>query len=147
MATHPRANGLSKQEFVKRVLLEDPQANVRAVNQAWTEASNAGSISPSLVAKVRSAMGLTKRATAAKPTKTVAPPPTIPELGPPSGSPAAEVRATITPRYGPDPSQHLDELERDLDRILFRVMDLGDLPEVEAQIRRCRRLLILGGAR
>jgi hypothetical protein len=38
----------------------------------------------------------------------------------------------------------LDELERDLDRILFRIMSEGGMPEIERQIRLCRRLLILG---
>jgi hypothetical protein len=40
----------------------------------------------------------------------------------------------------------VDELERELDRILFRIMSEGGMPEIERQIRLCRRLLILGSA-
>jgi hypothetical protein len=40
----------------------------------------------------------------------------------------------------------VDELERELDRILFRIMSEGSMPEIERQLRLCRRLLILGSA-
>jgi hypothetical protein len=43
-----------------------------------------------------------------------------------------------------DRSRLVNELERDLDRILFRIMSEGGMPEIERQVRLCRRLLILG---
>jgi hypothetical protein len=48
-----------KSAFVRDVLTKDRQANHEAVNRAWTEAGHAGTISESLVGKLRSEMGLT----------------------------------------------------------------------------------------
>jgi hypothetical protein len=62
-----------------------------------------------------------------------------PAPAPLNDHPRAGVEAPGTER-----SKLVDELERDLDRILFRVMGAGDLPELEHQLRLCRRLLILG---
>ena len=59
------------------------------------------------------------------------------EPAPLNSHPKAEASQT-------DHSKLVDELERDLDRILFRVMSAGGMPELERQIRLCRRLLILG---
>jgi hypothetical protein len=51
--------GLGKTGFVKEVLNDNPQANAKAVNEAWTAAGFGGTISPTLVTKMRSEMGLT----------------------------------------------------------------------------------------
>jgi hypothetical protein len=48
-----------KSAFVRDVLTKDRQANHEAVNRAWTEAGHAGTISESLVGKLRSELGLT----------------------------------------------------------------------------------------
>ena len=48
-----------KSAFVGDVLTKDHQANTEAVNRAWTKAGHAGTISESLVNKIRSRMGLT----------------------------------------------------------------------------------------
>jgi hypothetical protein len=48
-----------KSAFVGDVLTKDKQANTEAVNRAWTEAGHKGTISESLVNKIRSRMGLT----------------------------------------------------------------------------------------
>jgi uncharacterized protein len=45
-----------------------------------------------------------------------------------------------------DRTQALEELERDLDRIVFRLRGLGGLPEVENWLRRARRGVILASA-
>jgi hypothetical protein len=66
-------------------------------------------------------------------------PPATPEPAAQNDRRAAELPET-------DRSRLVDELERDLDRILFRVMSAGGMPEIERQIRLCRRLLILGSA-
>jgi hypothetical protein len=60
--------------------------------------------------------------------------------------PAAPARNDHPTAEAPDTDRIrlMSELERDLDRILFRVMAAGGMPEVERQIRLCRRLLILG---
>jgi hypothetical protein len=125
-ATRPEIQ--SKQEFVKRALLENPRARAAEIQQAWMEAGNAGTISRSLVSKVRSVLG--PQGT------TPTPSPTAPANG------KARVMA-----FEPIPDKVHTELELDLDRILFRVMGIGGLPEVECQLRHCRRLLILGPPR
>ena len=48
-----------KSAFVRAVLTKDRQANHEAVNRAWTAAGHAGTISESLVGKLRSELGLT----------------------------------------------------------------------------------------
>ena len=48
-----------KTSFVKELLLDNPQANPKAVNMAWTAAGMDGDISETLVNKMRSQMGLT----------------------------------------------------------------------------------------
>ena len=56
MATVTRAPG--KSDFIKQVLGKNPHATFKAVNEAWTEAGNEGSISQALVNKMRSEAGL-----------------------------------------------------------------------------------------
>jgi hypothetical protein len=50
---------LGKTGFLKEFLNDYPQANSRAVNQAWAAAGFEGTISPTLVTRMRSEMGLT----------------------------------------------------------------------------------------
>jgi hypothetical protein len=129
MAT--RSNGRSKREFVDAVLRGNPRAGTAEVNRAWTEAGGPGTISRSLIGKVRS-----ERASEGPTMRRIdRPSPELPASG--NGTLSAGVRT-------PDHEALIAELERDLDRILFRVMGLGDRPELERQIRRCRRTLILG---
>jgi hypothetical protein len=56
-ATATRSPG--KTGFLKEYLNDNPQANTRAVNEAWKDAGFEGSISNTLVTKTRSEMGLT----------------------------------------------------------------------------------------
>ena len=49
---------LGKTSFVKEILFDNPQANPTAVNEAWTAAGMDGTISPTLVNKMRSELGL-----------------------------------------------------------------------------------------
>src|SRR5262249_19595925 len=56
-ATATRSQG--KTGFVKEFLNDNPQANARAVNEAWAAAGFEGTISPTLVTKIRSELGLT----------------------------------------------------------------------------------------
>src|SRR4051795_9300777 len=47
-----------KTSFVKETLFDNPQANARFINQAWTRAGMEGTISDTLVNKMRSELGL-----------------------------------------------------------------------------------------
>jgi hypothetical protein len=48
-----------KSAFVRELLGRDPEADEQAVNEAWQKAGNQGTISNSLVYKIRSGLGLT----------------------------------------------------------------------------------------
>src|SRR6516164_916550 len=56
MATATTTPG--KSDFIREVLGKNPQATFKAVNEAWTKAGNEGSISQTLVNKMRSEAGL-----------------------------------------------------------------------------------------
>jgi hypothetical protein len=157
MADRPGTNQ-GKLEFLKQILHKDKEANVRTVNQAWHEAGREGRISESYVGKVRARLGLTKartrsstKSSAASSVKSSgrAPARAAHASGAPrprgNGSIAAAkpAPATAPKAAAPGRSRALESLEGDLDRLLFSVMDLGGLPEVEHLIRRTRRLVIL----
>ena len=59
MATATTTHNLGKTGFVKEILNDNPEANTRAVNEAWAAAGFEGTISPTLVTKLRSQLGLT----------------------------------------------------------------------------------------
>jgi hypothetical protein len=71
------ATKTTKSAFLTAFLKKNPNANVTAVNQAWAKAGNPGTVSPSLVTKLRSDLGLsgnsrtTPRTSVASPTKTM----------------------------------------------------------------------------
>jgi hypothetical protein len=139
-----------KTAFVKQVLFDNPFANPKAVNEAWQESGREGSISETLVNKMRSEMGLTgnlrgKRSpnTASassepkrsgqkrerKPKQTMAPVET------------GETKSEGSRRGAGNRQGQLVELEADIDRILFKVMGMGHFPEIEESLRKTRRLL------
>jgi hypothetical protein len=123
-----------KSMFVKEHLNDHPDANHRAVDEAWRAAGMSGSISPTLVSRVRSRMGLAgkrggggRRGTTAKATPTRA------------GRVASAPMPTDRGR-----KNHLMDLEVEIDRLLMKVAEIGTLPEVEDSLRRTRRELYAG---
>lgn len=54
-ATHEKVN---KTVFLRDFLGKNPKANSRIVNEAWATSGNAGTVSPTLVSKLRSELGL-----------------------------------------------------------------------------------------
>src|ERR1700733_9191189 len=65
-----------KTPFVEKYFASHPDGNLESVNEAWTAAGNAGSLSESLVGKVRARLGLTgkKKIDASKPIEAPAEP-------------------------------------------------------------------------
>ena len=59
MPTATATRSLGKTGFLKEYLNDNPQANARAVNEAWKEAGFEGTISNTLVTRMRSELGLT----------------------------------------------------------------------------------------
>jgi hypothetical protein len=131
--------------FVKEVLNNNPYANAEAVNDAWQKAGFDGSISPTLVNKMRSQMGLAGnlRGKRRKRRKAAATANDRPRRGrPPKQTQSDSNGLTRVKTRGKKGA--LIDLELDLDRLLFRVMDVGNLPEVEDALRKARRLLYTG---
>ncbi len=130
-----------KSSFLKEFLHDNPQGNVKAANEAWQAAGYDGTISETLVYKARASLGLTgnlsgktKAAAEGKATSTgkkLGRPrkePTAPVTGKPRGRKSARTLAVT-------------ELESDIDLLIFKVMGVGDLTEIEDSLRQARRLL------
>jgi hypothetical protein len=154
-----------KSAFVRDVLTKDRQANHEVVNRAWTEAGHAGTISESLVGKLRSEMGLTgqprpgARVTeSAESAGQSAAPATRRGTGPKKGGgrtpakrdgrPVPQVTASEagpqgsgSQSGGDDRTRVLTRLEGRIDEMLFEIKVVGGLPEFEEALRRTRRIL------
>jgi len=130
-----------KTSFLKEFLHDNPQGNVKAVNEAWTAAGFDGTISEALVYKARASLGLTGNLSGK--TKAAAEGKVTP-TGEKRGRSRKETTATVSlqPRGRKSiRSLALTDLEADIDRLIFKVMGVGGLTEIEAALRRARRLL------
>lgn len=136
-----RARDQGKSSFLKEFLNDHPEGNVKAVNEAWTKAGFDGSISNTLVSKMRAQLGLTgnlrgKKATGEKKSYTGK------KRGrKPKGLTAQPNDGFETHGFMSARKPRLNELEADIDRLVFKVMGIGDLPEIEDSLRQVRRLL------
>jgi len=130
-----------KTSFVKEVLLDNPHANPRTVNDSWTAAGMKGTISSALVNKMRARMGLTGnlRGKGKKPAA-------VKKRG---RQPAAAFSAARVDSKGRQSAraQALIDLEGEIDRLLFKVMGMGGLPDVVETLRTARRLLYISARR
>ena len=72
-----------------------------------------------------------------------------PYTGKKRGRPPKATTAAVNMRRGRKSGQTiaLENLEAEIDRLLFQVMGIGDLPEVEQTLRQARRLLYGGFSR
>jgi len=129
-----------KTSFLKEFLHDNPQGNVKAVNEAWKAAGFDGTISTALVYKARASLGLTgnlsgkTKKSKAKATST----------GKKRGRPRKEPMAPVTGQPRGRKSARtlaLTELEADIDRLIFKVMGVGDLAQIEDSLRQARRQL------
>ena len=117
-----------KSSFLKEFLHDNPQGNVKAVNKAWTAAGFDGTISETLVYKARASLGLTgnlggKTKTSAEGKAT----PTGKKLGRPRKEPTAPVTGQPRGRKSAR-TLALTDLEIDIDRLIFKVMESVTLP-------------------
>jgi hypothetical protein len=126
-----------KSMFVKEVLNDDPQANHQAVNVRWREAGMSGSISPTLVSRVRSRLGLAgnTRGRSRKNAKA-----TGALRGRPAGPARAAAVATAL-HQSRGRANSLMDLEVEIDRLLMKLAEIGPLPDVEDALREARRQL------
>ncbi len=145
--------GPNKTAFVRELLESNPKANVKVVNEAWGAAGHEGTVSETLVQRLRSKLGLTgnirpggskssnsrKRS---KPKKAKTP------VTAASTESTATKPALETPMSRPAPikakrPEIVGDLEAEFDRLLYRVMEHGELPEIEESLRQARRHLII----
>jgi hypothetical protein len=129
------ADSPGKTMFVKEFLNDHPQGNVDAVNEAWHAAGFDGTISSTLVNKTRALLGLTGNIRGnTKRSKSSA-------TGKKPASPRKETTAAVNGKPRVSRSAILEEIEADIDRLMFKAMAIGDLTEIEVSLRRARRLL------
>ena len=129
-----------KSMFVKEYLNDNPQGNVSAVNEAWHAAGFDGTISLALVDKLRSSMGLTGNIR--RKGKKSKPSPTGKKRGRPRKETTAEINGTPAGQPRGRKSGRTDALlsvETEIDKLIFQVMFIGDLPQVETALREARR--------
>jgi hypothetical protein len=165
MATVPTAIA-GKSEFVKEVLGKNPLANPKTVNDEWKAAGQGGTISATLVNKLRASLGLSgnlrptikpktrrrsadvqlssakKRASKRKKNSTKSM-----LLAASRSNGSRPIQPALQPEHRPKIGRYLgsiEELEEDIDRLLFKVMRLGGLPAIEESLRQTRRLLYGG---
>ncbi len=155
-ATVKRNQG--KTEFVRSVLGNNPYANARIVRDEWAAAGHSDSISQTLINKQRAVMGLAGNIKGGRPKRSdapVAPKPayTGKKRGRKPKSAGLDVQAAAgngrsfdgtKVKAGARPAQ-LSQIEADIDRLLFRVMSLGGMENIEDSLRRTRRLLYQAG--
>ena len=128
-----------KGSFIKEVLYDNPLANPATVNAAWKSAGMKGTISNSLVNRIRSDLGLSgnlRRKSAL-----------ISGNGTgktsPSRKPSTETARTPEKKGRPsNRMRSLAEIEGDIDRLIFKLMSVGGLEKVEDELRRVRRHVI-----
>jgi hypothetical protein len=130
-----------KTSFLKEFLHDNPEGNFKSVNEAWAAAGFDGTISETLVYKTRASLGLTGNLSGK--TKAAAEGEATP-TGKKRGRPRKEPTAPVTGQPRGRKSARtlaLNELEAEIDRLIFKVMGVGDLTEIEAALRQARRLL------
>ena len=121
----PKASG--KQNFVADFLHKNPAANEKAIKEAWTASGHEGTVSSSMIYKVKSSLGLPRLPRG--PRKAIA-------------KHAAPRTREAAPRVESRKSSSVDEIEAALDRAIYKAMEHGNLSDVESALRRARRLLI-----
>lgn len=122
--------GPSKSAFVEEVLGRQPEANLRAVNEAWSEAGSGDSISPSIFYKIKrevgEAGGHTSSALVESQPKSAS---RVREAGPAAQARPESSREPVPAK--PVDGSGLGERERVLDRVEDEIDDLiGDLKQL-----------------
>jgi hypothetical protein len=139
--TKPATSSAGKTGFTKEFLNDHPDATAREVNEAWTTAGMKGTISHAVVSETRKRLGLTGR-TSTKSQKQRART-TAPTPKPRGRKRATQIRASSsevrTERQETARTTTLLAAEVEIDRLIFQMMGLGDLAEIETALRAARR--------
>lgn len=148
MATGPGLDQ-GKGTFLREFLAANNDANEESVNEAWTEEGREGTISVSLISKIKAELGLTNRKKSASksqgaaksPRKGKKPTSSSAQSPRPLNGEQTSTRVASKTRHGDD-GDVLDELEEDLDELIQKIRDVGDRPDVVKALRRARRILV-----
>jgi hypothetical protein len=157
-----KEKGEGKSGFLKEYFVDHPDAGKATIDEAWQDAGNEGTISDSLIYKVRSDLGLTGKArtkaevsgkAGAGKQSSAAPESSARRTGP-----KAEDRTTagangrhttvalgrpVEPRaVGDDRTRVLIRLEDQIDDMIHEIKLAGGLPEFEETLRKARRILV-----
>ena len=151
-----------KSMFLKEYLVDHPDAGKEAIDEAWQEAGNEGTISTSLIGKVRRDLELTGQGTAKVKSRASAETGKRSSAdsksdargaGPEGGgrTPAKENSRHVTvalerpaesPTAGGDRARVLIRLESEIDGLLHEIKMTGGFPEFEETLRKARRILV-----
>jgi hypothetical protein len=126
-----------KTSFVKEFLNDHSQGNVTEVIEAWKAAGFTGTISRTLVDKMRAHLGLTgnrTRKTKKRTSQSTARKSRATTTGISASSNGVETRGRKSNR-----TTVLMAVEEEIDRLIFAVMGIGNLPEIETALREARR--------
>jgi hypothetical protein len=147
-----RGGNQGKTAFVTDHLRMHPDADEAAVNEAWAKAGNDGTISGSLVYKVRSGLrssgkkgtGGVAAGKAATPKRRGRPPKGTRAGG--SGTRGVE-RVSRAMSSGLDGTRGrervLDRVEAGIDGLIFELLELGGMEEALEGLRKVRRVVVL----
>lgn len=114
-----------KSMFIKEMLVDNPEASHQEIVNAWQESGMPGSISATLVSRVRNREGISRKR---KP-------------GRRSAATTATIAQAPRPAATGPRAARLMELEVEIDRVLKKVVELGSLTQVEDVLRKTRRQL------
>lgn len=140
--------GPSKSAFVGELLGRQPQANVAAVNRAWSEAGHEGEISPSVFYKIKRERGGNGGGTTPAP---VTSEPKSASRGLNAGPATAEARpelygeTVLPPLSGSEPGDRervLDRVEDGIDDLIIELKRLGGMEEALEAMRKVRRVVV-----
>ena len=120
-----------KSSFLKELFVDHPQVNAAAANKAWKKAGMKGTISFSLVGKVRSDLGLTGNPPKGR----------RPAVSKKTGGKAPT--ATVQPKRRPgNREQMLVEMESRIDSLIFDLLGIGGVEKAEDALRAARRVVV-----
>jgi hypothetical protein len=121
---HGRDQG--KSSFIKEMLVDHPQANAAAANKAWRKAGMKGSISVSLVNRMRSKLGLAGNLPKGRKTAVTSKTQTTP----------------ATRRRPGNRERMLVEMESRIDSLIFDLLEIGGIEKAEDALRAARRVVV-----
>lgn len=139
-----------KSVFVRDLLRRNPDSRAKDINEEWEKAGNVGIISSALISQIRSA-GTKPAGNGPTASKGTPQRPTVEATKKPQTSPWAAKQASSEANgqsaVAGGEGALLDELEGEIDDLIFRLKGLGGMSEVEEALRRARRMLVLDNVR